>query len=170
MRNSFSYAVDEPEFEPGIFGFNNISGRQDLAFSSKEDVGSNVSMTESVVIPKQFTRETRTRETELEWWLGTVTGIGTDSFTTILTDLSDRENVVEFELDMLDENGKELLSVGSIFTYSVSSLHNPSRLHGGASYVTKLSFSGKRRWYSSYEKKAKELVDEFFSDELLEAI
>jgi len=110
--------------------------------------------------------QTRIHENELEWWLGNITNVNAKSFTAVLEDLSGRRSKVEFDINSIEDTDRELIFEGSILTYSISSYHDPSRGHGGMKYVTKLAFSGKRKWYQNYESKAVELVNDLFPSEI----
>lgn len=109
-------------------------------------------------------RKANKKERELQWWLGRVTEIQEGYFTALLEDLDGRTNIVEFEDDALAPNEKDLLFIGSTFTYSISVIDDPI---GGREYKTKMAFSSRRKWLEEYEGKAKELAEEIFPERLL---
>lgn len=110
------------------------------------------------------TSKSRKKERELEWWLGRVIEIHDEYFTAVLEDLAGRSNIVEFERHVIPPDEKDLLFIGSTFTYSISVIDDPI---GGRKHETKMAFSARRRWLQEYEKKAKELAEEAFPERLL---
>lgn len=119
--------------------------------------------TENVVIFQNCHRESRMKETELEWWLGKVTELRNDSFISVLEDLSGKTNLVEFNKNEIDPRDEDLLFIGAKFTYSISSLDKPT----GREYITRLAFSARRTWLKEYVSKAKDLADEVLPENLL---
>jgi hypothetical protein len=119
--------------------------------------------TENVVIFQNWHRESRMKETELEWWLGKVTELRNDSFIAVLEDLSGKTNIVEFDKNEIDPRDEDLLLLGAKFTYSISSLDKPT----GREYITRLAFSARRTWLKEYVSKAKDLADEVLPEDLL---
>jgi hypothetical protein len=119
--------------------------------------------TENVVIFENWYRESRMKETELEWWLGKVTELRNDSFIGVLEDLSGKTNIVEFDKNEIDPRDEDLLFIGAKFTYCISSLDKPT----GREYITRLAFSARRIWLKEYVSKAKDLADEVLPEDLL---
>lgn len=153
---------EEPEKEH--YSHNTASILMDFCARTPRTTSTN----EIIIIPQDYSLPTRVVEKEVEWWLGRVIKIDRNSFSAILEDLSGKKNIVEFDTEVLSQVNNQLPSVGAMFTYSISSVHDPTQGHGGIEYKTKLTFSGKKQWFCSYEDKVNDLIDEFFPDDFLE--
>lgn len=110
------------------------------------------------------TRRSNKKERELEWWIGKVTEIYDEYFTAVLEDLDGRTNLVEFEKNAIDPDERDLVFLGSTFTYSISVIDDPI---GGREYKTKMAFSSRRKWLKEYEDKANALAEDIFPERLL---
>jgi len=118
-----------------------------------------------VIFLPPIQRPSRSREKELQWWIGKVTEVQDGRFRATLEDLSGRTNVVEFDMEFVSERDRELLFVGSRFTYSVSIVQAGS---GSTEYRTRIAFDSRRRWLESYENNVQRIAEEIFPENLLD--
>ncbi len=116
-----------------------------------------------VFLPVQ--KPSKSREKELQWWIGTVTEVHEGSFRATLEDLSGRTNIVEFDKEFVPDKDKEFLFVGARFTYSVSVLDTGA---GATEYRTRMAFDSRRRWLESYEDNVERIAEEIFPANLLD--
>jgi hypothetical protein len=110
-------------------------------------------------------RPTKSREKELQWWIGKVIEVQDGRFRATLEDLSGRMNLVEFDMEFVSERDREFLFVGSRFTYSVSIVQAGS---GSTEYRTRIAFDSRRRWLESYEDNVQRITEEIFPENLLD--
>jgi len=110
-------------------------------------------------------RPGETREKELQWWIGKITEIQENCFKAILEDLSGRINFVEFDNEFVSQRDRDLLFVGSRFTYSVSVIYTGV---GSTEYKTKMAFDYRRRWLEEYNKNFEKVAEEIFPENLLD--
>ena len=119
----------------------------------------------SKVVFLNVQKHKKTREKELQWWIGKITEVKENCFKAVLEDLNGRINLVEFDDDFVSQGERDLLFVGSRFTYSVSVLHI---CVGSTQYKTKLSFDYRRRWLEKYDKNVQRVAEEIFPESLLD--
>ena len=110
-------------------------------------------------------KHNRNREKELQWWIGKITEVKDSYFKAILEDLDWRIHLVEFDNDFVSQGDRNLLFVGSRFTYSVSVIDT---VVGSTEYKTKLSFDYRRRWLEKYDKNVQRVAEEIFPENLLD--
>lgn len=108
-------------------------------------------------------RETRVRETELQWWYGKVTEVFDDNFSASVHELNGRMSLVTYDKSLVDPNEIDMLSVGNVFTYAISMIDKPT----GREYSTRLSLSSKKTWHKEDEEKASVIAEDIFPERLL---
>lgn len=119
----------------------------------------------SKIIFLNVQKHKRTREKELQWWIGKITEVKESYFKVILEDLDGRIHLVEFDNDFVSQGDRNLLFVGSRFTYSVSVIDT---VVGSTEYKTKLAFYCRRRWLEKYDKSVQRVAEEIFPENLLD--
>ena len=119
----------------------------------------------SKVVFLNVQKHKRTREKELQWWIGKITEVKENCFKAVLEDLNGRIHLVEFDDDFVSQGERDLLFVGSRFTYSVSVLDMGV---GSTQYKTKLSFDYRRRWLEKYDNNVQRVAEEIFPESLLD--
>ena len=131
---------------------------------NKETVTSEIEKKSKIVF-LDVQKHKRTREKELQWWIGKITEVKENYFKAVLEDLNGRIHFVEFDDDFVSQGERDLLFVGSRFTYSVSVLNMGV---GSTQYKTKLSFDYRRRWLEKYDKNVQRVAEEIFPESLLD--
>lgn len=107
----------------------------------------------------------RTREKELQWWIGKITEVKENYFKAVLEDLNGRIHFVEFDNDFVSQSNRDRLFIGSRFTYSVSVVDTGV---DSTEYKTKLAFYCRRRWLEKYDKSVQRVAEEIFPENLLD--
>ena len=130
---------------------------------NKETVTSEIDK-KSKIIFLDVQKHKKTREKELQWWIGKITDVKENYFKAVLEDLNGRIHFVEFDNDFVSQSKRDRLFIGSRFTYSVSVIDTGA---DSTKYQTKLAFYCRKRWLEKYDKSVQRVAEEIFPENLL---